>query len=63
MRKRYLEATKFARYPGIDLGDEEFNFDEEVDLSMFDVDEDALDNNWTPTNSPQFSPRFVLCYY
>lgn len=53
MRKRYLKATKTAQYSDIDLETDDFNFDEEVDLNMFDVDEAALDSSWLPTNTPQ----------
>ena len=53
IRKRYLEATKTAQYSDIDMETEDFNFDEEVDLNMFDMDEAALDSSWVPTNIPQ----------
>lgn len=55
IRKRYLEATKTAQYSDIDLEVDDFNFDEEVDLNMFDMDEAALDTSWLPTNPPQTS--------
>ena len=53
IRKRYLEATKTAQYSDIDLEEDEFNFDEEVDLNMFDMDEAALESSWAPVNTPQ----------
>lgn len=53
IRKRYLEATKTAQYSDVDLETEDFNFDEEVDLNMFDFDEAALDRSWLPSFSPQ----------
>jgi hypothetical protein len=58
IRKRYLEATRSAQYSHGDLETDDFNFDEEVDLDMFDIDEAALDSGWVPTNFPQ-TPRLV----
>ncbi|XP_046844848.1 leucine-rich repeat and IQ domain-containing protein 1-like [Xenia sp. Carnegie-2017] len=46
MRKRYIEAMKTARYTDLDL--ENDDFDEDVDLNMFDMDEADLENSWVP---------------
>ena len=42
---------KSARYSDNDLETEDFDFDEEVDLNMFDMDEAALDRSWIPSNN------------
>ncbi|CAB3997465.1 Leucine-rich repeat and IQ domain-containing 1 [Paramuricea clavata] len=60
MRRRYLEATQTAQYSNIDLETEDFNFDEEVDLNMFDMDEAALDSSWLPTNLPQTARNAIV---
>ena len=40
--------------------DDDFNYDEEVDLGDFDFDESVLEDGWTPSKTPQLPSRYVL---
>ena len=57
VRRRLSEALKAAQFYDIDEPDE-FDYDEEVDLTAFDFDESVLDKGWTPSDTPQLPARY-----
>ncbi|XP_020620609.1 leucine-rich repeat and IQ domain-containing protein 1-like isoform X3 [Orbicella faveolata] len=56
VRRRLNEALRAAQFYD-DEGEEEFDYDEEVDLTAFDFDESALEQGWTPSETPQLPSR------
>ena len=56
VRRRLNEALRAAQFYD-DEGEEEFDYDEEVDLAAFDFDESALEQGWTPSETPQLPAR------
>jgi len=57
VRRRLNEALRAAQFYD-DEGEEEFDYDEEVDLAAFDFDESALEQGWTPSETPQLPSRY-----
>ena len=57
VRRRLCDALKFAQYDDSD-GADEFDYDEEVDLTAFDFDARHLDEGWTPSDTPQLPSRY-----
>ncbi|XP_078345883.1 leucine-rich repeat- and IQ domain-containing protein 1-like isoform X2 [Oculina patagonica] len=56
VRRRLNEALRAAQF--YDNGEEEeFDYDEEVDLTAFDFDESFLEQGWTPSETPQLPSR------
>ena len=58
VRRRLNEALRAAQFYD-DEGEEEFDYDEEVDLTAFDFDENVLEQGWTPSETPQLPSRSV----
>ena len=58
VRRRLNEALRTAQFYD-DEGEEEFDYDEEVDLTAFDFDENVLEQGWTPSETPQLPSRSV----
>nr|XP_058949966.1 leucine-rich repeat and IQ domain-containing protein 1-like [Pocillopora verrucosa] len=56
VRRRLNEALRAAQFYD-DEGEEEFDYDEEVDLTAFDFDENVLEQGWTPSETPQLPSR------
>ncbi|XP_074605943.1 leucine-rich repeat- and IQ domain-containing protein 1-like isoform X2 [Acropora palmata] len=56
VRRRLAEALRAAHFFDGD-DEEEFDYDEEVDLSAFDFDESTLEHGWTPSDTPQMPSR------
>ena len=52
-----LEGARkdFATSDDCDLDDDDFNYDQEVDLSAFEFDDDGHD--WRPNDTPQLPSR------
>ncbi|XP_048585516.1 leucine-rich repeat and IQ domain-containing protein 1-like isoform X2 [Nematostella vectensis] len=58
VRRRIAHALQTAQFTYVgDEEDDEFNYDEEVDLTAFDLDEGYLETGWTPTDMPQLPSR------
>ncbi|CAH3023297.1 unnamed protein product [Porites evermanni] len=56
VRRRLAEALKAAQfYDGEE--EEDFDYDEEVDLTAFEFDETVLEQGWTPSETPQLPSR------
>lgn len=56
------EALKAAQfYDGEE--EEDFDYDEEVDLTAFEFDETVLEQGWTPSETPQLPSRQVSLFY
>lgn len=58
VRRRLAEALRAAHFFDGD-DEEEFDYDEEVDLSAFDFDESTLEHGWTPSDTPQMPSRYL----
>ena len=58
VRRRLNEALRAAQFYDNE-GEEEFDYDEEVDLTAFDFDENVLEQGWTPSETPQLPSRSV----
>ena len=56
VRRRLSEALKAAQFYD-EKEDEDFDYDEEVDLTAFDFDESVLEQGWTPSDTPQLPSR------
>jgi len=56
VRRRLNEALRAAQFYD-DEEEEEFDYDEEVDLTAFDFDESTLEQGWTPSETPQLPSR------
>ena len=41
------------------MDEDDFDYDEEVDLGDFDLDESTLEHGWTPAKTPQLPSRYV----
>lgn len=55
------EALKAAQfYDGEE--EEDFDYDEEVDLTAFEFDETVLEQGWTPSETPQLPSRQVSLF-
>lgn len=54
-----LKAAQF--YDGEE--EEDFDYDEEVDLTAFEFDETVLEQGWTPSETPQLPSRQVSLFY
>lgn len=59
VRRRLAEALKAAQFYDNDE-EEEFDYDEEVDLAAFDFDETSLEQGWTPSETPQLPGRYCV---
>jgi len=59
VRRRLAEALKAAQFYD-DGDDEDFDYEEEVDLTAFDFDETLLEQGWTPTDTPQLPARYFF---
>lgn len=59
VRRRLNEALRAAQFYD-DEEEEEFDYDEEVDLTAFDFDESALEQGWTPSETPQLPSRYRM---
>ncbi len=58
VRRRLNEALRAAQFYD-DGEEEEFDYDEEVDLTAFDFDESFLEQGWTPSETPQLPSRYM----
>lgn len=56
VRRRLNEALRAAQFYDDDE-EEEFDYDEEVDLTAFEFDENVLEQGWTPSETPQLPSR------
>ena len=61
VRRRLNEALRAAQFYD-EEGEEEFDYDEEVDLTAFDFDESVLEQGWTPSETPQLPSRYEACF-
>ncbi|XP_068673772.1 leucine-rich repeat and IQ domain-containing protein 1-like isoform X1 [Montipora foliosa] len=57
VRRRLAEALRAAHFYDDGDEEEEFDYDEEVDLTAFDFDESTLEHGWTPSDTPQMPSR------
>lgn len=56
------EALKAAQFYDGEV-EEDFDYDEEVDLTAFEFDETVLEQGWTPSETPQLPSRQVSLFY
>ena len=60
VRRRLAEALRAAHFYDDGDDEEEFDYDEEVDLTAFDFDESTLEHGWTPSDTPQMPSRYLF---
>ena len=62
VRRCLADALKAAQfYDGEE--EEDFDYDEEVDLTAFEFDETVLEQGWTPSETPQLPSRQVSLFF